>query len=413
LHDQPVDLYEKMQYSRCKYDESTIKKQVEDFKKLINSFKLYGFDPEFPIPISQVGIAMNGSHRTACALYFGLENIFVSYNKQDKKYKSSTQRNFSLEWFKDSGFLTEEIAQIAAKQSKILQNFNIKLDRNVVYDLWRRDGASWNLLTMCPEAASPLRATMLYELGDLANAEKCLRSLSEVQLHELPGYLYASILADEIGLSDARISTAAQIGRQLLQNRNNKSLEHFLKEKSIAVVGNSGRELCKTKGCEIDNHNLVVRFSSYPLSEYKQDYGMKADVWATSGSADVLPRFAFDYPFIVLCRNVFNWNVSIELLDAIKAYMDRYPENIVCLDQKISDYPSNGDKFSYPTAGAIFLNHMYRLKILPSIYGFAFLDKNPNDGSHYYDDKAHLDRKDGVHYFEWEINFLSNIFGVK
>jgi hypothetical protein len=90
--------------------------------------------------------------------------------------------------------------------------------------------------------------------------------------------------------------------------------------------------------------------------------------------------------------------------------METSPENIVCFNQKIPGYPINGDKFTYPTAGAILLYHIRKNVRAENIYGFAFLDRNPSDAHHYYDNTCNLDIKDGVHFFEWEIVFLSGLF---
>ena len=63
-------------------------------------------------------------------------------------------------------------------------------------------------------------------------------------------------------------------------NKNAISFLEFLKDKSIAVVGNSPCELNKNKGNQIDQHDVVIRFNNFEINEQTiVDYGSKASVW--------------------------------------------------------------------------------------------------------------------------------------
>lgn len=74
---------------------------------------------------------------------------------------------------------------------------------------------------------------------------------------------------------------------------NNKTyvekFRNYLKEKRIAVVGNSGCELGKNKGQEIDNHDIVIRFNNYPIDEELfNDYVKKTSIWFRNSSGVML-----------------------------------------------------------------------------------------------------------------------------
>lgn len=57
----------------------------------------------------------------------------------------------------------------------------------------------------------------------------------------------------------------------------NKSLKSYLKDKSIAVVGNARSIFSKINGKEIDNHDIVIRFNfGYPV--YPRAQGTKTNI---------------------------------------------------------------------------------------------------------------------------------------
>ena len=64
---------------------------------------------------------------------------------------------------------------------------------------------------------------------------------------------------------------------------NISEFEKFIKNKSIAIVGNSSTIMNENKGNEIDSHDIVVRFNNYPVDYSLQTHtGSKTDIWALS-----------------------------------------------------------------------------------------------------------------------------------
>src|SRR3990172_9887373 len=65
-------------------EKRTVGDYLESFKKLINEVKANGFNKQFCIPMSQInGILLNGAHRAAACLYFGIKP-FVEYIPDQK-----------------------------------------------------------------------------------------------------------------------------------------------------------------------------------------------------------------------------------------------------------------------------------------------------------------------------------------
>lgn len=97
------DWYNKMQYERVK-DNPLVPKHMayheEEFKKLILSFEKKGFDENYPIIVNNELLFIDGAHRLALALHFGIKRIPISI---DSKYYYINNRDYSFEWFKNHG----------------------------------------------------------------------------------------------------------------------------------------------------------------------------------------------------------------------------------------------------------------------------------------------------------------------
>ena len=91
-HNDIIDAYEKMQKLRGGGH------ILRDIKGISDSIKRDGFLSRYPISISQEGHLLDGSHRLACAIYHGIEEIPVDIQ--------STKRSvdYGLKWFEDKGF---------------------------------------------------------------------------------------------------------------------------------------------------------------------------------------------------------------------------------------------------------------------------------------------------------------------
>jgi len=70
------------------------------FEELINSVQLKGFQTDkYPLKLDADGRLMDGSHRLACALGFGIDKLPVQFN-----YKKKGPTNYGREWFEERDF---------------------------------------------------------------------------------------------------------------------------------------------------------------------------------------------------------------------------------------------------------------------------------------------------------------------
>ena len=93
------DWYNEMQIKRVK-DNPLIPKHMayheEEFKELIKSFEVDGFNQSYPIVVNKEMLFIDGAHRLALALYFGIERIPITV---DKDYYYIDSRDYSFDWF--------------------------------------------------------------------------------------------------------------------------------------------------------------------------------------------------------------------------------------------------------------------------------------------------------------------------
>jgi len=105
--------YNEMQIRRVN-DNPLIPKHMayheEEFKTLIKSFEKNGFIEEYPIVVNKDFLFIDGAHRLALALYFGIKRITVTI---DEKYYNLDSRDFSFDWFEshEMGYVKEEAIQ--------------------------------------------------------------------------------------------------------------------------------------------------------------------------------------------------------------------------------------------------------------------------------------------------------------
>jgi hypothetical protein len=110
-NDYGFNMYNKMQKLRVGAD----KGYEERFKKLIQSVEKEGFNPEYPITISN-DILSDGSHRASCIFHFDIEKVPYQINNKNKV-------SYNKAWFTQK-FTPKEIARIEEKRLEIFDKFN-------------------------------------------------------------------------------------------------------------------------------------------------------------------------------------------------------------------------------------------------------------------------------------------------
>jgi hypothetical protein len=143
----------------------------------------------------------------------------------------------------------------------------------------------------------------------------------------------------------------------------------LIKDRSVAVVGNSGCELHKGRGAEIDAHDVVFRFNEFSL-EHADDYGSKLTAWVTAGNGNPT---SCTYPVGLVYCPLWHTHASFNREFPPSDWMDREPFDEL--------YKAT----AAPSTGIAFLWWLATLKPLREcgIYGFSFFD--PHVEHHYWE----------------------------
>lgn len=104
------NLYEKMQKKRGQNVHN-----LDRFLKLIKSIEEHGFSENFAIIVDQNLQLIDGSHRLACALYFGITNIPIQIIEHNANVL------YSIDWFEKNGFSKKEIEIITYTKNEIFK----------------------------------------------------------------------------------------------------------------------------------------------------------------------------------------------------------------------------------------------------------------------------------------------------
>jgi len=304
---------------------------------------------------------------------------------------------------------------------------NFAMTNNVIVSAWFTSGVTEelvNYLTLFYQGRFAYKhlgendlyyiyLSCLLERGEIKQAKKILNyGKNYFSFDNLYRYIYLCDFARNEGITSEETEKSSYIAHCFDKNIQNESLKKFLAGKSIAVVGNSGRELGLNKGSEIDSHDVVIRFGNFPY-EYGKDYGYKTNIWVrTSGGkpGDVEKRAIDKFDFVLWNQDFKHSSIQFGLLDYMYEQCKEFPEKYIYIGQKYRKSFIEASSILLPTTGAMLV--WYLDKYLGNIknadmYGFAFLDGNSEDSAHYYDDKCRITLD---HSFDLEVEFLHNYF---
>lgn len=204
--------------------------------------------------------------------------------------------------------------------------------------------------------------------------------------------------AYRLGYSNDIIEKASFIYEEFNKNKQQNSFEKFIKNKSIAIVGNGPYELGKNKGKEIDNHDIVIRMNNYQTLGFEKDYGTKTDIYARGVSNDVQPKDFQQFKMIIIPLDLDNYLLSQHpqfinyIYDAVQNNISIYSScrSTKSILKKI--FPNLN-----PTTGFNIIWEIYH--ILGSFenvdfYGFNFMTKTQdNYTAHYFNDRSEAESK--------------------
>lgn len=220
-----------------------------------------------------------------------------------------------------------------------------------------------------------------------------------------------SVLLDKLCYKNPEIAKGMELYNFFQKNDVCNLKDYFSKNKSIAIVGNSGRELGKNKGAEIDSHDIVIRFNNFPAEGYEKDYGVKTNVWVRNTSKQIdESRDIRKFDYVVFDPHIRN--IWYDRIDAHLDWTKKYPEKIKCIPYKFFKEKIVQDSgIHYPTLGLMIIYILAKCFGLKNIdvYGFSFLDEDVSDTSHYYDDLSKIDSSHRE--FKAEQEYLRTVLG--
>ena len=244
---------------------------------------------------------------------------------------------------------------------------------------------------------------VLLQHGKIDTAKTILRRyVKYYQLKNLDLYLPVAALAHECGYDENRFEKEYFVYKKLEFNPNFSNFLTHVKNKKIAIVGNSSHNIGKNTGSEIDNHDIVIRFNNYP-SGYETDYGSKTNIWCRgigSCQGDVKHRNIDCFDYIFWYFDIWHFPIKFNTIDILYDDLMKYSNRIIYIPEDPSKYLLDVYDVNFPTSGALMITLLMMNKIPIDeidIYGFSFLDKLDSDGDHYYDSNCRINIAHNMH----------------
>ena len=87
--------------------DQTLDRYVKDARRLLMSMTIFGFDPQFAIPVDPSGELLGGAHRLSAALALGLDEVPV--RRMDQAVWSP---DWGYQWFVDQGMREDDLQRL-------------------------------------------------------------------------------------------------------------------------------------------------------------------------------------------------------------------------------------------------------------------------------------------------------------
>lgn len=364
---------------------------------------------------------------------FSMVNIYENFNIHKCitvlglkfKFKNKTK---ILKRLTDN--IEERVAELFFK-TDMLENRLGNLERSD--DLFACIDMIWRIYGATPELIQKLAfySQSLY-MWDTANGNLWLIYLSSLLEHKrytqakkiltkyirkngyknLSRYLPVADFAYENGVKTYLVQRSHIIFEELQRNNKSDFLARYFKNKTVAIVGNGPSETGKNKGVEIDNHDIVVRFNNYNISDYTQDYGEKTNVWVKCSSDDIVHTVKNKELEIVIYEPDYMHHPLIDgyaraMYDEISKYKVFYFD--------FQDHIELRNKLDiFPSTGLVAIEKILKFDCKKiDLYGFNFLqDKGDNYATHYFCDRPDSEAlaRSSHHSFDVEYKYLKNKF---
>lgn len=296
------------------------------------------------------------------------------------KYKIKQQKDFNIYLFLFKKIYT---AWTTFHIDAVIREYELIVDNPLYWDKMHK----WTWLVF---------ASALIEKEKYDDAKIVLRRyIRRYKYSDIFRFLPVANFAFECGFVDENIKKAVCVFRLLEENKNNQILEKYLKHKSIAIVGNSGRELKSGNGTEIDNHDIVIRCNNFP-SGYEMDYGSKTNVWCHGIGAftnDIKDeRDLSEFDLVVWYQDFWHKQIHYNHLDILYRDLSQYQDKITYISEYYHKSFLKNYDVKFPTTGALIIYTASEINNSLNdvdIYGFSFLDRK-TDNQHYFDKISRL-----------------------
>lgn len=333
-------------------------------------------------------------HKVIC--FLGLKIKFIN----NRKYIKNLEKRIShLETLNSSNFLSNLMFSICVQYGITEEFINfIKLLSQSPYLFKTQPHVFWLQII-----------SSLLEYGAKEDACRVLKDyVYHYGVQDISHYLQVAHLAVENNIIHEEIQKADFVYKNFNNKNYIEKFKQYLRGKSIAVVGGSGCELGKNKGKEIDSHDIVIRFNNYSEEQkYFCDYGQKTTIWVRQSSRFTRHKSDIsEYDYVIWGDNKNTLNIIPEHLNIMYDYFSKTPEKFVNIENKYYYDLKKSANLINPTTGAVtiyMLNSILGSLDNVDIYGFAFLNENIKDLSHYWENTCIISPE---HDFDREISFM-------
>ena len=238
----------------------------------------------------------------------------------------------------------------------------------------------------------------LYEKGSEDSAIVALKEhIEEYGIENIEDFLPIAFLANKIGIKNEKIKKAAYIFENIEKLTNGDEFKNYLNNKTVAIVGNSPKEVGLKKGQMIDSYDVVVRINDFIISnEFEEDYGQKTSVWQNNSNSimfecDKMCNIS-EYEWVIIPYDL--WHLRLSSFMMPERLIDFYYDAISLQKVKIIYFKSEyaielkqKKSFALPSSGLICLWIIYKTKgsiFNEDIFGMTTEPQNPDKTYEYY-----------------------------
>lgn len=93
---------------------------------LARSFELNGFLESMPVEVDPNDLMLNGgTHRTACSIFYGIDNIPISTRQRDEKYREAP-KYYGIGYFKNSPcFTSKHVSLMEERWNEVVNMYGL------------------------------------------------------------------------------------------------------------------------------------------------------------------------------------------------------------------------------------------------------------------------------------------------